>query len=225
MGNGNVFPCLGLYYANISIGTPPQHVSLQIDTGSSDLWMFGPRSCDDTTSVCWGGDYDMTKSTTAQDFENAPPFEIQYETPNSGVQGFYLQDNVIIGSATVTGLTIAEATAASYVSNGIMGIDYDNDESLVGNDGDQPYANVIDAMVIQGLINRRAYSLWLDDLQESTGTILFGGYDTDKYLGDLVPLALLEDPETGVIDSFDVPVSGISITDSSGAVQAVSPSA
>jgi hypothetical protein len=28
-----------LYYANISVGTPPQAVSLQIDTGSSDTWV------------------------------------------------------------------------------------------------------------------------------------------------------------------------------------------
>jgi len=46
----------GLYYVNASVGTPPQDVQLQIDTGSSDVWMFGTQSCDSSTSPCIGGD-------------------------------------------------------------------------------------------------------------------------------------------------------------------------
>ena len=44
----------GLYYVNATVGTPPQEVQLQIDTGSSDVWMFGPHSCDSSTSKCLG---------------------------------------------------------------------------------------------------------------------------------------------------------------------------
>ena len=29
----------GLYFANISVGTPAQHLMVQIDTGSSDVWV------------------------------------------------------------------------------------------------------------------------------------------------------------------------------------------
>jgi hypothetical protein len=52
----------GLYYVNASVGTPPQLVQLQIDTGSSDVWMFGPNSCDTTTSPCLGGECELIVS-------------------------------------------------------------------------------------------------------------------------------------------------------------------
>lgn len=53
IGNANTN---GLYFVNASVGTPPQEVQLQIDTGSSDVWMFGPHSCNPSTSPCLGGD-------------------------------------------------------------------------------------------------------------------------------------------------------------------------
>lgn len=45
----------GLYFVNATVGEPPQLVQLQLDTGSSDIWFFGPRSCDSRTSRCLGG--------------------------------------------------------------------------------------------------------------------------------------------------------------------------
>ncbi len=45
----------GLYFVNATVGTPPQEVQLQVDTGSSDVWMFGVHSCDTQTSQCLGG--------------------------------------------------------------------------------------------------------------------------------------------------------------------------
>jgi Eukaryotic aspartyl protease len=45
-----------MYGVNVKVGNPPQPVTLLLDTGSSDTWMFGPKSCDTTTSPCVGGD-------------------------------------------------------------------------------------------------------------------------------------------------------------------------
>lgn len=45
----------GFYFVNATVGTPGQLVQLVLDTGSSDVWFFGPDSCDEQTSECLGG--------------------------------------------------------------------------------------------------------------------------------------------------------------------------
>jgi len=92
-----------------------------------------------------------------------------------------------------------------------MGIGFDTHES-----SPRVYPNIIDDMVTQGLINTRAYSLWLDDLQADTGTILFGGYDSGKFSGELAVLPLQVNAATNVIDTLAVVWSSIAVTDSSG---------
>jgi hypothetical protein len=61
LGNAQQF---GLYYANVTAGTPAQDLSLQIDTGSSDVWLPSStaRLCR-SRSGCEGG---SCKSTLIQ---------------------------------------------------------------------------------------------------------------------------------------------------------------
>jgi Eukaryotic aspartyl protease len=61
----------------------------------------------------------------------------------------------------------------------------------VNQDGGPAYANLPKAMANAGLINSTAYSLWLNDLEANTGSILFGGVDTEKYHGQLETLPIL----------------------------------
>lgn len=74
----------------------------------------------------------------------------------------------------------------------------------------------MDVMVNQGLIASRSYSLWLDDLTDSSGTVLFGGYDTGKYTGELVLLPIQPDAQSGMIASMTVAWTSIAVTDNTG---------
>lgn len=46
---------IGIYYVKMTAGTPPQTLQLQLDTGSSDLWMFSKQSCESEDINCLGG--------------------------------------------------------------------------------------------------------------------------------------------------------------------------
>ena len=51
---------------------------------------------------------------------------------------------------------------------------------------------------------------------KSTGTILFGGYDTEKYTGDLMALQLQPDAISGQVNTMTIAWTSLSITNSDG---------
>jgi len=63
-------------------------------------------------------------------------------------------------------------------------------------------------MVSQGIIASRTYSLYLNDLDVSTWTILFGGIDSEKFSGILQTLPINE--KFGSISEFYISLTGIS---------------
>ncbi|KAJ5557064.1 hypothetical protein N7494_000979 [Penicillium frequentans] len=195
------------FWLNATVGTPPQQVKLQVDTGSSDAWVFGPDVCDENDCDY----YERSKSSTSSLIEEEG-FLISYGD-GSEVAGDYVSDVFRVGSLAVKKMEFAVATAQSDVGTmGIMGIGFDTNEAIT-DFGDKPYRNIIDSMADQGLINSRAYSLWLNDLESGEGNILFGGYDTEKFQGNLTPIAIQADEESGAITTMTIPWTSLSITD------------
>ncbi|KAK6348138.1 hypothetical protein TWF718_005952 [Orbilia javanica] len=202
---------IGIYYVNTTIGTPGQTIQLQLDTGSSDLWMFSEEACISDDIMCLGGIFTPDDSSTYELLYGGE-FNISYVTPGSGVHGDYIRDNVQMAGAEIKGLTMGLAKRAKQVPTGIMGIGYRENEAIYAQTGGRnSYPNIIDLMVNQSLINTRAYSLFLDDKDAATGNILFGGYDTEKFFGDLALLDIQPD-ENQVVSSFIVAWTGFSIT-------------
>lgn len=93
---------------------------------------------------------------------------------------------------------------------GILGIGYPSNEVQVNRNGKRPYPNLPQAMVDAKLIQSSAYSLWLDDLMANTGSILFGGIDTQKFHGTLSTLPIQQ--EFSTFAEFLITLSGVSLT-------------
>ena len=196
-----------LYIANISIGTPPQTMSVQLDTGSSDLWVPTTQSniCSEPSCDAWGS-FDPQASKTFNSLQSLGDFEIAYGD-GSQYQGEYFSDNLVLGDAKLKGVIMAAAESAqnlvgvgsSLANNGLMGIGFDSNEARV-DEGGRSYQGVVSQLKKQGLIKTLSYSLWLDDEDAQTGSILFGGVDISKYIAPLIALPMVafdyRDPTT-----------------------------
>ena len=124
-------------------------------------------------------------------------------------------------------MTMASAIELRAPALGVMGIGYKAGESIsasiAAGEGGQLYPNVINVLKAEGYINQLAYSLWLNDINSLTGSILFGGVDTAKYHGDLIAVPVQLDSETDAFTSFTVAWTGLSFT-SCGKTLDLSPS-
>ena len=210
-----------LYYMNITVGTPPQPFVLQLDTGSSDIWIPSADSdvCrENRGQACTLGAFEASQSSTYIDL--APgAFQISY-VDGSTISGDYFADVLSLGDngPTLQNMTMAVASKASR-DVGIMGIGYSAGESIASTDPESVYPNIIDQLVLQKYINTRAYSLYLNDFDADTGSILFGGVDKSKYEGDLIGLPVQVDSDSRNLTSFTVAFTGLSVEDGSGNLQ------
>ncbi len=156
---------------------------------------------------------DPTASTTYK-LLDAGAFNITYQD-NSGASGDYISDVLTIGGVSINSLEMGLAKSATLIT-GLLGIGYDKNEASDGlASGSFVYPSIIDTMVSQGLIATKAYSLFLDDLESSTGSIIFGGLDTNKFQGELVSLPVV--PEhfqngTAIYLDLSVNMTSFSVT-------------
>ena len=119
--------------------------------------------------------------------------------------GDYFTDYVGIGGAQLKSfhMGLAFDFANSTNTYGILGLGRQGNSTAVA----IPYPTFMDELVSQALINTKAFSLYMNDLNSTTGSIIFGGIDTSKFSGTLGILPSTND----VID-----MTRIAILDSTG---------
>ncbi|KAI1074672.1 aspartic peptidase domain-containing protein [Whalleya microplaca] len=197
-----------LYFVNGTIGTPAQSVRMHLDTGSSDLWVNTPSSmiCSQKSKPCsLAGTYDANSSSTYEFVGSW--FNISY-VDGSGASGDYVSDTITIGESTLDRLQFGVGYQSTS-EQGILGIGYATNEVQVGRAGLKQYENLPMKMVSAGKIAKNAYSLWLNDLDANTGSILFGGVDTAQYKGSLSTLPI--QANNGVFSEFMITLTGVTL--------------
>ncbi|KAF7520634.1 hypothetical protein G7054_g12712 [Neopestalotiopsis clavispora] len=208
------------YYADVAVGTPPQNLSLVLDTGSSDIWLLSKDAdlCEDTSDqrlygYClptsfggaghklqtmgntWGGtekQIDEPDDSSTYELVDRNGFDISY-VDTTGASGDYIKDDFL----------------QSTIPVGIMGVGFAANEAVYEEDR---YPNIMDVFISQDLIGSRAYSLYLNDYGSSTGSILFGGIDTEKFIGELTSIDLVAEQGYDEIFSFTIPLNALSMS-------------
>lgn len=166
------------YLSQVNIGG--QTMTMDFDSGSSDLWVFSTQLS--TAAQSGHQNYDSTKSTSFKTMTGAT-WSISYGD-GSGAAGNVGTDTVNIGGATVTGQAIEMATAvsASFISdtqsNGLVGLAY----SKLNTVRPTSQKTFFDNAMSQGL----AMPVFTADLRKAAaGSYEFGNIDSTKFNGSL----------------------------------------
>lgn len=185
------------YSADITLGTPAQKFTVLVDTGSSDLWVYSSDNTKDcSNNACQAtGQYDSSASSSYKFLSN--DFSIQYVSGSAA--GDWVTDVITIGGASVSDFQFASASDAPG-GVGVFGIGL-----ATGEAAKTKYDNFPVLLQKSGIISRNIYSLYLDSIDASTGSVLFGAVDTSKYSGSLETLPLTSS------NAFQVAYGGISV--------------
>ncbi|EAQ89703.1 hypothetical protein CHGG_06322 [Chaetomium globosum CBS 148.51] len=192
----------GGYYVKVKVGTPGQDLTMLLDTGSSDAWVLGhdadlctDRDLQSLYGMPCADTYNPDLSSSEKMIKRGG-FKITY-LDGGTASGDYITDDFSIGGTTIKSLQMAYVTKAVR-GTGILGLGFSISERA-----STKYPNIMDEMSNQGLIQSKAYSLYLNDRRTDAGSLLFGGIDTDKFIGPLEILPLYK-PPGGNYSSFEM---------------------
>jgi hypothetical protein len=199
----------GFFYSiDVTLGTPGQKVTVNLDTGSAELWVNPVCEKAQQPAFCAAfGHFGESSTFVDLNTTGGVVYGTGYAYWNYGY------DHVVVGSASIRNQVFGVAYDSSFTGVGIMGAGPDL------NGWDAPYPLVIDSMVKQGLIKSRALSLDIRTINSDRGAVIFGGLDTAKYSGRLQKLPII--PAASSPDGLTrywVNLDGISLVQEDGSV-------
>ncbi|KAI0537260.1 secreted aspartic proteinase precursor [Xylaria digitata] len=167
------------YLTPIQIGTPPQTLNVDFDSGSSDLWVFSSQT--PAESVKGQALYDPKKSKTSEEVKGAS-WQITYGDKSSS-NGVVYRDTVSVGNVTVKSQAVEAATTVSSQftrdanNDGLLGLAFSTLNTV------QPKQELT---WFDNAAKELDRPVWTADLKyHKAGTYDFGMIDKSKYGGKI----------------------------------------
>ena len=181
---------------------------VQVDTGSSQLILFDEGIGGDNHI---GGYYDANSSSSYEYISSNMTAEYASDTST----GDYARDTVTIGSATLPKMVfgVGYDQINGTASAPIWGVSFNAGEMTSVTELFTTYY-----MARLGLISTPAFSLWLNDIDAPTGSILFGGVDKSQYTGTLSSTPIVPDGPENTYYHAKVSFEGIYINNGVGEI-------
>ncbi|NXE16231.1 PEPA protein, partial [Lophotis ruficrista] len=158
------------YYGTISIGTPPQDFTVVFDTGSSNLWVPSVYC----SSLACSNHKRFNPSASSTFVGTNDSLSIAYGTGSmTGILGY---DTVAVSNIDVVnqifGLAETEPGDFFYYTpfDGILGLAFPS----IASSGATP---VFDNMMMEGLVSKDLFSVYLSKDGQSGSFVLFGAID------------------------------------------------
>ncbi|KAM0425753.1 hypothetical protein ACHAPT_009001 [Fusarium lateritium] len=162
----------------VQIGSPPKTFQMDFDTGSSDLWVYGPQA-----AAAGGGQtqYLAAESNTSKQLDGAS-FQIQYGD-GSAAAGHVVTDTVSIGGLAVKAqaVEVADEVTESFLQqqnlDGLVGLGFSSINTV------QPEKQ---KTFFAGTNAQHGNTLFTADLQQDApGKYNFGFVDKSAFTGDI----------------------------------------
>lgn len=197
------------YLIDVSVGTPPQKLSLVVSPSSGLTWVP-----DASTTTCspdlyyrkyydddYGIDYEIPPSYCPWGSFNASLSETYLKANRryssftaTAIDGYYVDGSNFTDKLTVGDIQLDDfpmglvGSGSTFLMLGVLGLGSNGSSSYYSSNNGAKYANFLDRLVSSGKATTPAYSIWLDNAEGTAGGLLFGAIDRSRYTGDLLRL-------------------------------------
>lgn len=192
-----------VYIVNATVGTPGQSVALVVSPSTPHTWIpdATSSSCNYSeshgyytqdggyqynytySSYCLWGSFDKSASSTYQSNNTEYDSWSAYTPDGNYIDGYQFTDTLKVGDVTVENLAMGLAEFSTQWI-GALGLGYNVSwDEYSWNGGFS--GNFLDRLVQAGTIATKAYSIWLDAEDGSSGSLLMGAVDTSRFQGTL----------------------------------------